>query len=320
MGGITSKHLRTLCIIIAISPLLLGAARSEDCSKAREIYAAGAKLLNYQERAIAFQKAADLCPSFAEARVNLADAFENLAKEAKEDAKKFNELLEKAAAEYQEAIKRNKGLFPAYLGLGDTYRVMGVYSLSGEAYKKALELRPGHPQAVAGLEKIRIINSQDSGGFKKADAIIKHVKESSKNTGLGNLMGFEDHTVVKDRLRFNNILFDEWSAELKRGEAVEQLQEIGKALSSNDLVECDFVVEGHTDNRGGLDRNTKLSQDRADSVKNYLIQSFKIDPERIQTQGFGYSRPRFSNDTSENMLKNRRVELLFVEKSFKGAR
>jgi hypothetical protein len=75
---------------------------------------------------------------------------------------------------------------------------MGAYSLSGEAYKKALELRSGHPQAEAGLETIRIINSQDSGGFKKDDAIIRHVKESSKNTCLGNLMGFEDQTMVKD--------------------------------------------------------------------------------------------------------------------------
>jgi hypothetical protein len=102
MRGIATQHLKTLCIIIAVSVLLPGTIRAEDCPKAREIYSTGAKVVNYQERAIAFQKAVDLCPSFA-------DAFENLAKAAKDDAKKFNKLL--AAAKYQEAIKRNNRFF-----------------------------------------------------------------------------------------------------------------------------------------------------------------------------------------------------------------
>ena len=127
-------------------------------------------------------------------------------------------------------------------------------------------------------------------------------------------MGFADETVVKDRLRFNNILFDEWSPKLTRPEAVKQLEEVGKALSDPELADSAFVVEGHTDNRGGLDRNMKLSWDRAEAVKGYLIDKFKVDPSRITTQGLGYSRPRFPNDSQEHMLKNRRVELLFVDR------
>jgi outer membrane protein OmpA-like peptidoglycan-associated protein len=277
---------KRLFACMALCLLTIGVARAEDCAKAREIYGAGAKFLNFEDRAKAFQEAVDLCPTFAEAHCNLGDAFENLAAMSASDVSKFNQLLDKAMAQYREALKHNSRMVPAHLGLGDTCRVAGLYDESERAYKRTLELKPGH---------------------------VSHFKTTSGATGTGNLMGFASHTVVKDRLRFDNILFDEWSAELKREETVRQLGEIARALSSKDLSGCDFVVEGHTDNRGDSERNVKLSGDRAESVKAYLIAQCRIDPHRITTQGFGYARPKFDNDTVENRLKNRRVELLFLE-------
>ena len=315
MNRYTITPVKCLLVCIALCLLPIGPACAEDCVKARDIYAAGTKMLNFDDRAKAFQDAVNLCPSFAEAHCNLGDAFENLAKASQDNVKQLNRFLDMAVLQYREAIKCNKNLFAAYLGLGDTCRVTGSLATAEEAYKKALELRPGHPKASAGLEKIRIINSQDSGGFKKSEDIVKHYRGSSQETGLGSLMGFEGRTVVKDRLRFNNILFNEWSAELKRGEAIEQLGEIAKAISSPELAQCDFVVEGHTDSRGDSERNMQLSRDRSEGVRNYLIEQFNIDSNRIKTEGFGFSRPRFPNDTQENRLKNRRVEILFVEKT-----
>ena len=294
--------------------LALGTALAADCVKAREVYSKGVETLNFEERAKAFQEAVRLCPSFAEAYCNLADACENLAAMAQRDVVKFNQLLDKAVSAYQESLKCNPNLFAPHLGLGDTYRVMGLYEQAERAYRKALEIKPGHAKALAGLEKIRLIKSQDRGGFKSAQEIVAHFKMSSGGTGAGNLMGFESHTVIKDRLRFDNILFDEWSADLKRGEAVRQLEEIGRVLSSKDVSDHDFVVEGHTDNRGDYDRNMKLSWDRAESVRVYLSAKHGIDPARIRTQGFGFSRPKYSNDTDDDRLKNRRVELLFMER------
>ncbi len=313
MNSMRIRFAKLLLGVPAVMMLALGTAMAEDCKKAREIYSKGVATLNFGGRAKEFQEAVNLCPSFAKAHVNLADALENLASMTNDDVKKFNKLLDRAAAEYQEAIRYNPKLFAPYLGLGDTYRVMGLYEQSELAYKKALDLKPGHPKALAGLEKIELIKSQDHGGFRSSHQIIAHFKMSSGSAGAGTLMGFENRTVVKDRLRFDNILFNEWSAELKRGEAIQQLEEIGKAVSSKDLSDHDFVVEGHTDNRGDYDRNLKLSWDRAESVKTYLIAKYGIDPSRTKTQGFGYSRPKFSNDTYEHRLKNRRVELVFIE-------
>jgi outer membrane protein OmpA-like peptidoglycan-associated protein len=306
---------KIFCIVVVCCLHTFQVANATDCDKAKEIYTSGTKLLHYEARARAFREAVTICPSFAEAHANLADAYENLAKGVKDDPKAFNALLDKAVFEYLSALKINKNLFAAHLGLGDTYRVMGLYEKSEAAYKKALEIKPNHLKAAAGLEKISLIKLHDKGGLKTSGDILKHVSVSSTDTGVGRLMGFEEHTAIKDRVTFNNILFNEWSAELNRPEAVLQMEEIGKALSSQELANCNFVVEGHTDNRGDEERNMRLSWDRSDSVKNYLISQFGIPQDRVKTQGFGYSRPRVSNDTPENMQRNRRVEILFVERS-----
>lgn len=308
---------RIFFIVLACCLYASSAANAGDCDKAKQLYASATKLLSYEARAKAFQEAATLCPDFAEAHVNLADAYENLAMAVKDDPKSFNALLDKAVSEYLAALKINKGLFPAYLGLGDTYRVMGLYEKSEDAYKKALEIKPTHPKASAGFEKIKLITSQDKAGLRTSADILGHLAISTTDTGSGRLMGFEGHTLIKDRITFNNILFDEWSAELNRRETVQQMEEIGRALSSEKLANCNFVVEGHTDNRGGEERNTSLSWDRCNSVKQHLMAHFGISADRIRTQGFGYARPRVANDTPENMQRNRRVEILFVERSGK---
>lgn len=304
---------RRISILIALLLLVTPLVSADDCHKAQDIYHSAAKSSDLQQRVTEFQKAVALCPGFAEAHVNLADAYEKLSSTFKHDIARFNQFLDKAAAEYREALKRKPGMFSAYLGLGDTYRVMGLYDKSEEAYKKALQVKPDDPRALLGLDKIKAIKTHDTGGFKSSEVIVKHFDRSSGGTELGDLMGFEDRTVVKDRLRFDNILFDEWSPQLNREEALQQLQEIGKALSSSQLADTDFVVEGHTDNRGARERNLRLSRERAESVKNYLVERFKIPPQRITAQGFGDSRPRVPNDSKENLLKNRRVEILFLD-------
>ncbi|MBI4963285.1 MAG: OmpA family protein [Desulfomonile tiedjei] len=288
---------------------------ADDCAKAKETYASGVPLSNYEQRRAVFQKAVDLCPSYAEAHVNLADALENLAREHKGDVDRFNRLLDAAAGEYVQAIKLRKDLFPAFLGLGETLRVMGLYAQSEQAYLRALQLKPGHPAAVAGLDKIKAINSFEHDGFKSSREIVNHFKKASEDKGQGTLMGFKNETAIKDRIRFSNVLFDEWSFNLNRPEAQKQLKEIGEAVNDPELKGSIFIIEGHTDNRGGEERNMKLSLDRAESVRKYLIDQFKVDASRVKTQGFGYSRPRFPNDSPVHMLKNRRVELLFVDRS-----
>ena len=74
----------------------------------------------------------------------------------------------------------------------------------------------------------------------------------------------------------------------------------------------DFVIEGHTDTSGPKAFNQKLSEMRADAVKEYLVQK-GIDESRLSTVGFGEDMPTESNSTRKGRISNRRVEFKVVE-------
>ncbi|MRR58772.1 MAG: OmpA family protein [Deltaproteobacteria bacterium] len=70
------------------------------------------------------------------------------------------------------------------------------------------------------------------------------------------------------------------------------------------------VIEGHTDDVGGYEYNMKLSQMRADSVMQYLIGNFGIEPSRLSAKGYGYTRRVDYNSTPAGRQHNRRVEAI----------
>lgn len=74
--------------------------------------------------------------------------------------------------------------------------------------------------------------------------------------------------------------------------------------------ESKIKVEGHTDSFGGDEMNLKLSQDRADAVKAYLMANMGLDESRIEAVGFGESNPIANNETSEGRTKNRRIDII----------
>ncbi len=71
-------------------------------------------------------------------------------------------------------------------------------------------------------------------------------------------------------------------------------------------------ISGHTDNIGSDAYNQKLSEARAKSVVDYLIDE-KVDPERLTYRGYGSAKPITSNATEEGMAKNRRVEFTVIK-------
>ncbi|MFZ2398334.1 MAG: OmpA family protein [Smithella sp.] len=67
-------------------------------------------------------------------------------------------------------------------------------------------------------------------------------------------------------------------------------------------------IGGHTDNIASAEYNQKLSQARADSVRQYLINNFGIKASRLSAVGYGLTKPIAGNDTEEGRQKNRRVQ------------
>jgi OOP family OmpA-OmpF porin len=101
------------------------------------------------------------------------------------------------------------------------------------------------------------------------------------------------------------VTFASWSFELDE-EARTILDEVGAALVANEEVRV--RVNGHTDSTGGRAENLELSQNRAESVMNYLIE-LGVAADRLEAQGFGPDVPAATNDTAEGRQLNRRVEL-----------
>ena len=67
------------------------------------------------------------------------------------------------------------------------------------------------------------------------------------------------------------------------------------------------MIEGHTDNVGSYDYNMDLSQRRAESVVNYLVENFGIDRSRLSAKGYGSTRRVSYNNTAEGRARNRRI-------------
>ena len=107
----------------------------------------------------------------------------------------------------------------------------------------------------------------------------------------------------------NNIFFESGRAELKPISYVE----LNKAV---DLLEDNptMVIEigGHTDNVGSEELNLKLSQSRAEAVRDYMVLA-GIDETRIRSKGYGESVPIEDNSTEEGRAANRRTEFEIVE-------
>jgi outer membrane protein OmpA-like peptidoglycan-associated protein len=69
-------------------------------------------------------------------------------------------------------------------------------------------------------------------------------------------------------------------------------------------------IQGHTDSTGDNALNQTLSEKRAQSIKDFLINMFKIEPSRVTSTGFGSQKPLATNKTQEGRAKNRRIEIV----------
>ena len=136
------------------------------------------------------------------------------------------------------------------------------------------------------------------------------LKAGSLTHSLAGFLGSGADTASAKPLVFDNLNFEFGSAKLTADseETVNELVAILKAYPS-----VQVKLDGFTDNVGDAEENRKLSQARADAIKDRLVQS-GIDSGRIMTAGYGPDRPIASNDSDEGRAKNRRLELTVVKK------
>ena len=116
---------------------------------------------------------------------------------------------------------------------------------------------------------------------------------------------------ISSRIQFSNMEFDNGKSDIKP-EMFADLDKIINFLMDNPTVQ--LHIEGHTDSDGNPELNRKLSQNRADAIRSYLIEFGKVDATRIQATGYGSSKPIVEEKTADDKKLNRRVEFKIEKK------
>jgi outer membrane protein OmpA-like peptidoglycan-associated protein len=173
------------------------------------------------------------------------------------------------------------------------------------AESRAREAQLAQQEAAARARETREARRQARAATDRAEDLEKRFADlKAKQTERG----FE--------LTLNDVLFEFDKANLKPG-ASRSLTNVAEFLREN--PEQKITIEGYTDNVGSDAYNRDLSQRRADSVRDFLIQN-GINADRIAARGLGEEYPVASNDTEAGRQQNRRVQIIIVNQDGRSAR
>ena len=160
--------------------------------------------------------------------------------------------------------------------------------------------KPPTPKPATDTSKVKTTTAKDDMSTRlkqKQDSVITHAN-------AGNLK-HEPLILEKATLHFN---FEFNSTNLDK-ETTDYLDELAQALTDNPELKIKLV--GHTDNVGSEKFNQRLSINRAQTLKEYLVEK-GVDGDRITADGKGMKEPLNDNESEEDRAKNRRVELTIL--------
>lgn len=188
--------------------------------------------------------------------------------------------------------------------------------------------------AAGAMSLADIASAQDA--VRPADQIIRALKPPAKTRGLtvspteqnrvadekkfvDSLRGRQTRSLTTDErdkivtisAKKPNIDLEinfEYNSAKIASTAMPQVTALGQALSSSDLRGSTFVVAGHTDGKGNDTYNQGLSERRADAVKRYLMDKYKIEEGSLVTVGYGKSQLKDSGNPLA--AENRRVQVI----------
>lgn len=146
------------------------------------------------------------------------------------------------------------------------------------------------------------VPDSDGDGVNDEEDRCPNVKGNIANSGCPEI---KKEIIEKLTYAVKNIYFNSGSAQLQKA-SYKTLDEIAEVLKNN--AELIVRFEGHTDNSGDAEMNLKLSEERANAVKMYIVDK-GVSSERISSSGFGEQSPIADNKTVDGRKINRRVEI-----------
>jgi len=195
-------------------------------------------------------------------------------------------------------------------GFGDNYSKAGIsepYRVRVQADGKYMKVYLNEHRMSnipnADFARTKTLTFHFQSNFWSGEQASPLITNISINAGGKELY---DALVADGRVSTQGILFDTGSDVIKP-QSTPTLEEITSMLK--DHADLKLTIEGHTDNVGDAAANQALSDKRAAAVKAYLV-SKGIDAGRLESKGFGATKPKAGNDTAEGRQTNRRVELV----------
>ena len=126
---------------------------------------------------------------------------------------------------------------------------------------------------------------------------------------------YQDVEVTREAIRIHQTIHFEFNRAVIRPVSFPILNTVAQVM--RDYPDINVEVQGHTDSRGADEYNMRLSDERANAVREYLIQQ-GIPAARMTARGYGETRPIESNRTSAGRAANRRVEFVRTDAAARG--
>jgi len=127
---------------------------------------------------------------------------------------------------------------------------------------------------------------------------------------LNELFTNQEAIIIRDKndaiLRLTGLSFDVGSSVIKPQD-FGLLTKVQSAI--NTFPNSKVIIEGHTDSQGGDELNMKLSQERAEAVKTYLLANMDIGSHQMEAIGYGETAPIANNETEQGRSLNRRIDI-----------
>jgi outer membrane protein OmpA-like peptidoglycan-associated protein/Tol biopolymer transport system component len=192
-----------------------------------------------------------------------------------------------------------------------TGKVPDNASVTYEDLSTGKALGQAKPDPTTGKYKLVLPYGKNYGITANAKGLIPTSINVDLSTARGRYLELDDRDlsmvplVKGNTATVNNLFFDLGKAALKP-ESEPELKRILQVMKENKALVIE--ISGHTDNTGSDEINNKLSLERANAVKEYLLNGL-IESTRIRTKGYGKSKPKADNATEEGRQINRRVEI-----------
>jgi len=164
-------------------------------------------------------------------------------------------------------------------------------------------------------EEVRALDERLGGATVERAALVQRleaqarVKEQFEQ--VEKMFGRSEARVFRegDRviLRLVGLTFDSGKSEIKQS-SFDLLAKVERAIDV--FPSSELVIEGHTDSYGGDESNQALSQQRAESVQQYMVNAMRIPSYRLIATGYGETNPVANNETESGRARNRRIDIV----------